>query len=854
MSEPALSRSGWREAWAIGLIAICIVLLLCLFSYDWRDVSALSVPPREPPANFIGPFGAWTAFSLFMGFGLAAYFLPVWFLGFGLTLVFGGVPGLRAKIVWAAVFMASLCGLLAIEPAFWSPLFPLLNIDAPGGIPAQCVTDWMCSRVLGRVGTLIVDITGMAISVLLFFGWDAIRSGAVRLALAVEHAIQSRRTARAERAVENATTRRTTAPLEQPSDTLIPDSEVRSLRKPRSATPRTSSTGSLESAVPNEEAAPAFSDSSGPSGPDAPEERAPKTAITVENAATGRGRRSVSPAKVVPPPPALSGAVTSSGATYILPAVELLASPVGSVRPAMPEDAEAAARVIVDTLADFAIKVEVTHVEQGPTVTRYELVPASGVRLERISALAPNLQLNLKANSVRIQAPIPGRGTVGIEIPNASATMVYLSDVLNGPEWRTDQMELPLALGKDVGGKALVIDLASMPHLLIAGATGSGKTVCMNSILAGLLLARTPDEMHLMLVDPKIVEFAAYRGLPHLEGVRKEVITDSKKVVGGLRWAITEMERRYKLFSKVGVRNIKGFNTRTTEKQQTLFGGEEPAGGLPVRLPYIVIIVDELADLMLTAAGEMELYIARLAQMSRAVGIHMILATQRPSVNVITGTIKANFPARIAFQVAQKVDSRTILDTMGAEKLLGRGDMLYQSPGASRVVRAQGAYTTDEEIARIVAFIGNQCPAPASPGPVEPDGMESARNVDAGDDDSGAKNNLSPAAPPAVFDSGPATPNYEDMLAKGGDDGNEDSAMIEQSMQIIRETRRASTSMLQRRLRIGYTRAARIMDTLEERGIVGPARGSDPREILIDLDGDMKNHAAASGAATEENG
>ena len=522
---------------------------------------------------------------------------------------------------------------------------------------------------------------------------------------------------------------------------------------------------------------------------------------------------------------------------YILPTVEQLASPAVGVRPVMPENAEASARVIVDTMADFGIKVEVTHVEQGLTVTRYELVPAPGVRPERISGLAPNLQLNLNAKSVRIQAPITGRGTVEIEIPNASDRMVYLSDVLTYPGWRPDQMELPLALGKDVGGQGLVIDLARMPHLFIAGMTGSGKTVCLNSILAGLLMSRTPDEMHLMLVDLKIVELAAYRGLPHLEGLRKELITDPKKVADDLRWAIVEMERRYKLFASVGVRNIMDFNRRTIEKTQATIAGEETGGCMSARLPYIVIIVDELADLMLTAGGEIETYIARLAQMSRAVGIHMIVCTEMPSVNVITGTIKAIFPARIAFQVAQKVDSRTILDTIGAEKLLGRGDMLYQSPGASRVVRAQGAFTTDEEIARIVAFICSQCPAPTAPEAVEPESVESAENAESRNGEApGQANDETPSAPPAVFDSGPATPNYEDMLAKGGADDNEDNAMIEQSLQIIRETRCASTSMLQRRLRIGYTRAARIMDTLEERGIVGPARGSDPGEILIDIE------------------
>ena len=454
----------------------------------------------------------------------------------------------------------------------------------------------------------------------------------------------------------------------------------------------------------------------------------------------------------------------------------------------------------METLAEFGIEAEVTRVETGPVVTRYQLLPAPGIRVERIAALSNNIALTMKAESVRVQAPIPGKGVVGIEVPNTQTKLVHLREVMESGLWGDDQAALPLALGKDVGGRVIVADLAEMPHLLIAGATGSGKTVCMNSILTGLLMSRTPDQMRLLLVDPKIVEFSAYNDLPHLV---VPVITDPKKVALGLRWAITEMEKRYKMFARAGVRNIRSFNARPIAKQGSLFGEEPPEagadGGLPERLPYIVVVVDELADLMLVAQADIENSIARLAQLSRAVGIHMILATQRPSVNVITGTIKANFPARIAFQVAQRVDSRTILDANGADKLLGKGDMLFLPPASSKLIRAQGCLTVDAEVHRVADHWRAQG---------EPR-FETA-----------IREKIEKAAPDLP-------------------DSEVDDELLQQAVEIIRQTHRASTSSLQRRLRIGYTRAARVMDQLEERGIVGPAQGSDPREILIDLDGDI---------------
>ncbi|MEI6786916.1 MAG: DNA translocase FtsK, partial [bacterium] len=532
----------------------------------------------------------------------------------------------------------------------------------------------------------------------------------------------------------------------------------------------------------------------------------------------------------VTPPPPTPPPVTLAPGAYQLPPLSLLTEVPTNRQGPVQGDTDATGRIIIQTLEEFGIKTELKTVECGPSVTRFELIPAPGVKVERIAGLSNNLALSLKANSVRVQAPIPGKGTVGIEVPNSATSIVYLREMLEGSHWHPSRMEIPIVLGKDVGGNDLITDLASMPHLLVAGATGSGKTVCMNSILAGLFMSRSPDQLQLMLIDPKIVEFSVYNHLPHLLGARNEVITDPKRVAGALRWAITEMERRYRIMAKAGVRNIKSYNSRPVEKQASLFGEGEETSKLPDRLSYIVIIVDELADLMMTAQAEIENYIARLAQLSRAVGIHMILATQRPSVDVITGTIKANFPARIAFQVAQKNDSRTILDANGADKLMGRGDMLFLPPGASKLIRAQGALVSDEDIRKIVDFIKKQCP------------MEIDEPAAAGNATKKTESTRSGAATMPVPEAKPAA-SFDEMLAKGGDDA-EDDQLIEMAVQIIRETQRASTSSLQRRLRIGYTRAARIMDVLEERGMVGPARGSDPREILIDMDGQMPENSS----------
>jgi S-DNA-T family DNA segregation ATPase FtsK/SpoIIIE len=435
------------------------------------------------------------------------------------------------------------------------------------------------------------------------------------------------------------------------------------------------------------------------------------------------------------------------------------------------------------------------------------------VRVEKIAGLDKNIALGMRAQSVRILAPIPGKAAVGVEVPNQHPTPVGMREILESEDWAGAKSDIPIALGKDVSGKPLVSDLAKMPHLLIAGATGSGKSVCINSIVASILYSKSPKDLRLLMVDPKVVELKIFNSLPHM---LIPVVTEPKKVPAALKWLLGEMEQRYQQFAKVNVRNIAGFNGRKKSAEplppvaQGALTGVDPLADeleIPERLPYIVAIVDELADLMMVAPAEIETSIARLAQLARAAGIHLIIATQRPSVNVITGVIKANLPSRIAFQVASQVDSRTILDGKGAETLIGRGDMLFSPPGTSRLVRAQGAFVSDEEVQALVDFLKVNGP------PVYANDVQAQIDRAAKEDD----------------------PDAEDGAGDDGDMGD-DEDLYRQALDVLRSTRRASTSMIQRRLRIGYNRAARIMDLMEDKGIVGPENGSSPREIIADLD------------------
>ena len=437
------------------------------------------------------------------------------------------------------------------------------------------------------------------------------------------------------------------------------------------------------------------------------------------------------------------------------------------------------------TLYSFGVSAKVENVSVGPAITRYELKPAEGVRVSKIANLADDIALNLAAESIRIEAPIPGKQAVGIEIPNKENEVVHLRDILESDKFIDAKSKLSIALGKDVAGEEVVADIAKMPHVLIAGSTGSGKSVCINTLITSIIYKAKPSEVKLVMVDPKIVELSVYNGIPHL---LIPVVTDPKKAAGALAWAVQEMENRYALFAGKGVRDLKGYNAEL-EKDNTESG----------KLPQIVIIVDELADLMMVAAKDVEDSICRLAQKARAAGMHLVIATQRPSVDVITGLIKANVPSRIAFAVSSQVDSRTILDMAGAEKLLGKGDMLFYPTGASKPTRVQGAFVDDKEVEKIVDFIKSNTSATYSEEILE--SIEKA--------------------------------NSTDKDVKDVEDGDDTDPLLDEAIETVIDTQTASTSFIQRRFKVGYARAGRIIDQMEERGIISGYQGSKPREVLM---------------------
>lgn len=459
---------------------------------------------------------------------------------------------------------------------------------------------------------------------------------------------------------------------------------------------------------------------------------------------------------------------------YVFPSIQLLRKSEGTVQKGSSRASLNNAKKLEETLLSFGVEAKVTQINKGPTVTRYELQPKQGVKVSKIVNLADDIALNLAASGIRIEAPIPGKAAVGIEVPNETSEIVYLRDVIESDQFAAFPSKLAFALGKDIAGKPIIADIGKMPHVLIAGATGSGKSVCINTLITSILYKSSPKEVKLIMIDPKVVELNVYNGIPHL---LIPVVTDPKKAAGALFWAVNEMTKRYQQFADNNVRDMKGFNNKVTDEN--------------LKMPSIIIIIDELADLMMTAAKEVEDAICRLAQMARAAGIHLVIATQRPSVDVITGVIKANIPSRLAFSVSSGIDSRTILDSNGAEKLLGKGDMLFCPIGESKPLRIQGAFVSDQEVEAIVEAV--------------------KRTGEAQYEESVMESITTPA------------------VAIEGDDEDE---LIGQAISLTNGKDKISISMLQRYFRIGFNRASRLMDTLEARGIVGPDEGSKPRKVL----------------------
>lgn len=476
--------------------------------------------------------------------------------------------------------------------------------------------------------------------------------------------------------------------------------------------------------------------------------------------------------------------------SYVVPPISLLRQPTGNSNRDVSSELKANAERLVDTLKSFGVQTRVINVSRGPTVTRYELQPSAGVKISRITGLADDIALNLASAGVRIEAPIPNKPAVGIEVPNKDNDVVTMREIIESSEFKQAKSKLTVALGKDIAGAAKVADIAKMPHVLIAGSTGSGKSVCINSIIISLLYKSSPADVRFLMIDPKVVELGIYNGIPHL---LVPVVTDPRKAAGALGWAVTEMLKRYKLFADNSVRDLEGYNrlAQTSDELQPM--------------PQIVIIIDELADLMMAAPNEVEDSICRLAQMARAAGMHLVIATQRPSVDVITGVIKANIPSRIAFAVSSQVDSRTILDGSGAEKLLGRGDMLFYPVGYPKPVRVQGCFVTEKEVEQVVDFVKGKETADYDETIIEEIDKQ------------------------AVSEKG------KSASSEGGGFDEQDD-MLQAAIECVIEAGQASTSYLQRKLKLGYARAARIIDQMEEMGIVGPFEGSKPRQVLMTRD------------------
>ena len=469
---------------------------------------------------------------------------------------------------------------------------------------------------------------------------------------------------------------------------------------------------------------------------------------------------------------------------YQVPPLSLLSDPYAGEKTDSKLNIEENVKILENTFTNFGIAAKVVGVIHGPTVTRYEIHPAPGVKISKITNLSNDIALSFAVASVRIEAPIPGKNAVGIEVPNRKRINVYLKEILLSNEFQNGKYKIPLALGIDIGGKPIIADLTELPHLLIAGTTGSGKSVCINNIILSIIYKLNPEAVKFLMVDPKRVELNIYNGIPHL---LMPIVTDTSQAIKVLNWAISEMEKRFKKFAEVGVRNLDGYN----EYVVNINNGTDP-------LPYIVIIIDELADLMLSSPAKAEESLCRLAQMTRATGIHLIIATQRPSVDIITGSIKVNFPSRIAFAVSTQVDSRTILDINGAEKLLGNGDMLFSPVGAPKPIRAQGAFVVEKEIRNVVSHLIKHCPS-------------------------------------AEFEQEVLDYKKNNNILQETEEEEEDE-LFNEAVSIIINNKQASISILQRKLRIGYTRAARLIDVMEDRGIVGPYDGRNPRKILISND------------------
>lgn len=754
-----MKQERLNEIYGVLFLLLGLFLLIGLLFHDAADHSFFALHPNDPVRNPTGVVGAFLSHYLVFTLGLSAFSVPFLILFWSSCFFLQKVPNQRlVELIGVITAVFSFSGILSLIVGAQSRV-------QTGGLLGYVIASTL-ERYFGLAGGLIIAMSCFLLAGLLFTDfllypafqkiWDGLlewfKSRAEKKAV--------RRSAKGEHIARIPKKRF----FEEDRKTKLPDVPV----KLKQYTPAADSEEKAERSRREEER----------------ERRLVlekiKEKMEKEKIEKSQVHKREETEKTELPAPIHAERKQEA---FTFPAVDILVAPPKSAVQ-FDTDYQRNSQILEETLADFGVEIKVMEVDQGPVVTRYEILPAPGVKVTRILSLSDDIALAMKAPSIRFIAPIPGKSAIGIEIPNSVIMRVCLRELIESKEYRQGKWKLPLALGKDTSGEPMVSDLTDMPHLLIAGTTGSGKTVCVNSLIAGLVYSRLPHELRFVMVDPKMVELAVYNKLPHM---LTPVVTDVRKAAATLNWVVMEMEKRYRYFAQCGTRNIQAFNTRTSTPKS-----ENPEEEIPEKLPYIVVVIDELADLMLVAQDKVEGAITRLAQLSRAVGIHLMLATQRPSVDVITGVIKANFPARISFKVASKIDSRTVLDMNGADKLIGKGDMLFLEPGREKPVRGQAPFVSDEEITAVVNAWNKQ-----------------------------------------------GEPQYEDEVAvaqdgKGALASGEKDELYDEAVQVVLEMGQASVSVLQRRLRLGYGRAARIIDMMEQAGIVGPWQGTKGREILID--------------------
>ncbi|MBU6221608.1 MAG: DNA translocase FtsK [Planctomycetes bacterium] len=806
-ADGAVPRNRVRDLTALVMLAACAFLAAALVTFDPADPPFSRVfPPHARAVNACGLIGSVVAGALYESLGLGGWFAVAMLLALDIAVLRRrSLPDMPLRMIGAGVALAGGCTLLTLFLPDWIER-PLWGPGGRLGSMGRLLVDSYLARTGGAIVVTAATLGGLflACDTLVLAALTAVGTAAATAGggiAAVVGRFTARRTAEPESLDAADIAARfpglrgrvgAAADRDDGDDDVESTDDEPTIRVKRRETP----VADGEDADDDHDEPMDSPDADG--ADDEPAATVTPTQPLVPIRSLSSRRKPQATLELSPDP----------AADYELPSLDLLLATEYLELDQQEQEVRDRAKVLEKTFGEFGFKVKVVEIETGPVISQYEIELEAGLRLSKITNLADDLAIALRVPSVRIVAPIPGKNSVGIEVPNTTRQMVRLREVIEETQAKARTMKIPIFLGKDVAGNPMVVDMASMPHLLIAGRTGTGKSVCLNSIIVSMLMTRRPDEVRMLMIDPKMVELTPYKSLPHL---MHPVVTDMKKAEAILAWAVEKMEERYALLAKVGVRHLTQYNALGREEllKRMKPESDEEAAAIPTTMPFIVMIADEIADMMMTAGKEIEAHIIRLAQKSRAVGIHLILATQKPTVDVITGLIKSNLPARIAFQVASRTDSRVVLDEMGAERLLGNGDMLFLSPGTSQILRGQGTFLSDDEIGRVMSVIGTSEPQYAA---------ELVNLKPAGAEDAGKAGGVSPKDKDELYDA---------------------------AVEVVIREGRGSVSLLQRALGVGYGRGARLIDFMAEDGVVGQYAGSQAREVLITLE----DWAARNGTA-----